>query len=333
MKRLFFSLVCTAILTACAPVASETKVTSTPTVGERPVQTVRLPMGYIPSVQFAPFYIAADKGYFQAEGIAIEFDYKFETDGVALVGAGEIPFAVVSGEQVPLARAEGLPVVYVATWWNGYPVAVMALKDSGIQTMPDLKGKKVGIPALAGASYVGFQALLNATGVQQDELQLDVIGFNVAVDALIARKLDAAVVYANNEPIQVEARGYEVNVIRVADTVDLVSNGLLSNEKTLQEDPALARGMIRAILRGVEETLADPEGAYAICKKFVEISAEQDAVQRQVLAASIEFWRSGTPGYSNPAAWRNMEATLRSMDLLSEPLDITKAFTNDFLPE
>ncbi len=331
MKRILIIALCIALLTACALAGGKTAVPSTATPESWPVENIRLPMGYIPNVQFAPFYVAADKGYFQEEGIEVVFDYKFETDGVALVGAGELPFAMVSGEQVPLARAQGLPVVYAMAWWHGYPVAVAALEESGIRTVEDLKGKKVGIPVLAGASYVGFRALLNSAGVAEDEVVLDVVGYN-QVEVLVAGQVDAAVVYANNEPIQLAARGYKVNVIRVADFVDLASNGLLTNEKTIAENPELVRGMIRAILRAVNDVIADPDGAYAICRKFVEGLAEDDPVQKEVLRQTLEFWKTDQPGRSSLTAWQNMEATLRSMGLLTGPLDITKAFTNDLLP-
>lgn len=310
------------LLGACSPAPA------TP----EPLTRVRLPMGYIPNVQFAPFYVAVERGYFADEGIEIEFDYSFETDAVTLVGANDLQFAIVSGEQVPLARAQGLPVVYVMAWWQGYPVGVAAPADSGIETPADLAGMRVGIPCLCGASYVGYQALMNAAGVDADSAQLDVIQYT-QVAALLAGTEDAVVIYANNEPIQLEDQGMEVNLIRVADYVDLASNGMITNEATIEENPDLVRAMVRASLRGLEDVLDDPDAAFEICKDYVEglEQADQEA-QRRVLEATLEFWRADRPGYSDPAAWENMHEVLLEMGSLEAPIEILSAYSNQFIP-
>jgi NitT/TauT family transport system substrate-binding protein len=292
---------------------------------------VRLPMGYIPSVQYAPFYMAVEKGYFAEAGIEIEFDYAFETDGVTLVGADNLQFALVSGEQVLLARAQGLPVVYIFGWWQDYPVAVAAKKEAGIRAPTDLAGKRIGLPGLFGASYVGLRALLSSAGIAENQVTLDSIGFN-QVEALLAGQEQAVVVYANNEPLQLRARGIEIDVINVADHVHLASNGLISNETTLAGNPELARRMTQALRRGLQDVLADPGEAYQICLKYVENLGQQDeTLQRDILATSISFWQAEKLGYSDPQAWENMQNVLIEMGLLSQPLDLSQAYTNQFV--
>jgi NitT/TauT family transport system substrate-binding protein len=293
---------------------------------------VKLPLGYIPNIQFAPLYVAVEKGYFREAGIEIEFDYSFETDGLALVGADELQFAVVSGEQVLLARAQGLPVVYVAAWYQQYPVAVVSKVQEGIVVPADLEGKRIGLPGLFGANYIGLEALLFSAGLTEDDVTLDSIGFN-QVEALATDQEQAVSVYAANEPVQLRAQGYELNELQVADYVQLASNGLITNEKTIAENPDLVRRMVAVLVKGLEGAIADPEQAYEISKKYVENLPEADeVVQREVLARSMELWRADRLGYSDRQAWENMQELLSKMGLLAEPLDVNAAFTNEFVP-
>ncbi|NOH12959.1 MAG: ABC transporter substrate-binding protein [Chloroflexi bacterium] len=290
---------------------------------------IRLPMGFIPSVQYAPFYVAAEKGYFAEEGLELDFDYSFETDGVALVGANELPFALVSGEQVLLAREQEIPVVYVMAWFQDYPITIVTKVGSGIETPADLAGRQIGLPGLFGASYVGLRALLNEGGVAEADATLDSIGFN-QVEALAVDQEEAVVGYITNEPIQLAAQGYEVNLIRVKDYVQLAANGVITNEETIANNPELIERMLRATLRGLEDAINDPDEAYEISKNYVEGLGDDD-VQKQVLAASIDFWVADMLGYSQPEAWENMQDVLLDMGLLNEPLDLDAAYTNEFV--
>ena len=294
---------------------------------------VRLPVGYIPNVQFAPLYVAIEKGFYRDAGLDVSLDYNMETDSVALVGANEIQFAIVSGEQVPLGRAQGLPVVYVLDWYQQYPVGVVSMADKNIHTPADLKDKKVGIPGLYGASYIGFQALLNAAGVNENEVTLDSIGFTQA-EALIDKLEDAVVIYVANEPIKLRAEGYKVNVLKVSDYLPLVGNGLITNQNTIDEHPERVRAMVKATLTGIEYTIAHPDEAFQICKKYVEnLAAADQNLQREVLAASIELWKADKLGYSSMDAWENMNNLLVNMKLLKKPLEIASMFSNEFLPK
>ena len=293
---------------------------------------IRLPMGYIPNIQFAPFYVAIEKGYFREAGIELELDYKFETDGVALVGADELPFAVVSGEQVLLARAQGLPVTYVAAWYQQYPVSVVAKSELGVLIPQDLKGKKIGLPGLFGANYVGLRALLSEAKMSESDVTLDSIGFN-QVDLLAAGEQDVIVGYTANEPIQLRAQGIPVTEIRVADYVQLASNGILASEKVVTENPDLVRAFVSAFLKGLADTIANPDEAFKMSESHIPNFADLDAeVQKQVLATSIEQWQAEQLGYSDPQAWQNMQAVLLEAGLIAEEMDLNKAFTNEFIP-
>jgi len=297
--------------------------------------SIRLPVGYIPNVQFAPLYVAIEKGFYHEGGLDVEMDYNMETDSVALLGAGELQFAVVSGEQVLLGRAQDLPVVYVMAWYQDYPIGVTSKVEADINSPQDLRGKRVGIPGLYGASYIGFKALLNAGGLDEGDVTLDAIGFT-QVESLANDIDDAVVVYISNEPIKLAAEGYKVNTLASSDHISLVANGLVTSEAVIEEHPDIVRAMVRATLKGIQYTIDHPEEAFTISEKHVEnlaaLSPAEKDVQRQVLDASIALWKSDPLGRSEPGAWDNMQALLLQMELLTSPVNLDRAFTNDYLP-
>lgn len=223
------------LIVGCAPtVAPATTEPSGADVAPELVP-VTLAMGYIPNVQFAPFYAAIENGYFAEEGIALTLDYGMENDLVELVASNELQFAVASGDQVLLGRAGGRPIRYVANWYRRYPVAITSI-ELDLTTPQALEGQTVGLPGLYGANYIGWLAYAQATALDTTTIQLEAIGFN-QVPILAEGRVDAAVVYAMNEPLQLEQEGYTVSTVRVADEIDLVANGLITNEATIEATP------------------------------------------------------------------------------------------------
>jgi len=201
-------LIAVLVLAGCARQAEPaTGETSEP----RPVT---LAMGFIPNVQFTPLYVAVERGYFAEEGIEVVFDYGMEHDLLKLVGTDELQFVIGSGDQVILARSQDLPVVYVLNWYRRFPVSVAALEP--LADPQDLVGKDVGLPGLYGASYIGWQALLDAAGIEPTSVNLLSIGYT-QVESLVTEQVDAAVVYAMNEPVQLRQEGYQVSEIEGAE--------------------------------------------------------------------------------------------------------------------
>lgn len=332
MKKVFFLLLIAALLlTGCDglknPGAAETPeavIAST---------SVRLPVGYIPNVQFAPLYTAIEKGFFRHQGIEVTMDYNMETDIVALVASNDIPFAVVSGEQVLLARGQGLPVVYVMNWYHNYPVGVMAKSGQEIRTPASLKGKKIGLPGRFGTSYIGLLALLDSAGLTEGDVTLDSIGFN-QIESLVSDLDQAVVIYLANEPQVLAQKGYDVDVIAVSDYVPLVGNGLITNEQVLKENPDLVRRMVKAVRQGIDYDIEHPEEAYQISLKYVEGLAEADqALQQNILNASIGLWKSDTPGRTERSAWKQMQDILLKSGLMKKSVNLDDVFSNEYLPK
>jgi NitT/TauT family transport system substrate-binding protein len=300
--------------------------------GNSSVESIALPMGYVANVQFSPFYVAKERTYFEDAGFDVTFDYRWETDGIQLAAAGEIPFTVASGDQVIQARSQGLPVVAVASWYQKFPVAIIALEGVPLDAPGDLEGLTIGIPETFGASYIGLRALLEAGGLTESDIDLQAIGYT-QLAALTNGTVDATVVYANNEPVVLSQEGTSYNAIYVSDYADLVSAAIVSSDAYVEENPDRVRAFVGAFLQGLEETLADPDEAFEISKDYIEGLEENADVQRGVLEASIELWQTPTPGRSDPEAWEKAQSVMAEAGMIEKTVPVDNLYTNAYLPE
>ena len=279
---------------------------------------------FIPNIQFSPFYVAIEKGYFADEGLNITLQYGDEPDGVNLVAADELKFGVFSGEQVILARANERPVVSVYEWFQKFPIGVVVSADSDIESVSDLTGRHVGIPGRFGASYSGLVALLAASEMTEDDIQLEPIGFN-APEVVCIGGVEAAVVYVNNEPLQIQQRAQagdcgdiqNVRVIDVASAVDMVSNVIVTNQMTIDSDPELVERFVRAFDQGVQDVINNPAEAMLISADYVDNLLSDDAmtVFEAEAAAQAEFLAT------DPDRETIAESHLATVDRLIDELD------------
>lgn len=330
------------LLVACSsstptptPLPTSAKPTVVPTavpVSPGPLTEVTVVMGYIPNVQFAPWFVAQSKGYFAEAGLQVKFQWGFEVDGIRLVGANQAEFAMLGGDQVIQAREKNIPLVYVANYYNGFPITIFSLKEKKIEKPQDLIGKKVGLPGFFGATYNGWRALLYAANIKESDIKTQEIGFT-QVAAVTQGVVDAAAGYSNNEPVQLRMQGREINVIHVSDYSRLVGIGLVTNEKMVNEKPQVVRGIVVALVRAIQYTLDRPDDALAIVVQAIpEAGGSNLKMTEAVFKATMDLWKSPHLGYVDPAAWVASYKFMKDVGFIKTDFDITKAYTNKFVP-
>ncbi|MGD8400444.1 MAG: ABC transporter substrate-binding protein [Bacillota bacterium] len=312
-------------------------VTGSPTgLAKKPAwQKVTIGMAYIPSVQFAPWYVAKEKGFFRKAGLKVNFDYRMDIDALQLVAAGQLDYAIAGGDQVITARAQQIPVVYLATLYAKFPPAIIAKAESQITKPQDLRGKKIGLP-LYGTNLLAAKVILRQAGLADSEAQLIDIGYT-QIPSLTAGKVDAVVGFANNEPLKLRAAGYAVTQINSWDYFSLVGHGLITGETKLTRSPQQVRQMVRTTIAGMRYSLKHPEEAFRICCKYLpELSKKQQKMERAVLKASMQLWentytRKKGLGQSNPKDWEASQQLMRELGLIKRTTPVAKMLNLKFI--
>lgn len=289
-------------------------------------------LDWTPNTNYSGMYAASALGYYEEEGLAVEF---LQSESlVPLVADGKAQFGVSYQEQVTFARVEEIPVVSIAAVIGHNTSGFASLAGRGIETPADFEGKSYGGWG-SPIEEATIQALMEQYGADFEKVEILTTG---TVDSLlvIEQEADFAWIYYGWTGIEAELRGMDLNFmeLRLIDPVlDYYTPVLIAGESLVETDPELVRRFMRATSRGYLYAVDNPAEAADI---LLEAAPELD---RDLVHASQEWLKgrykgdTGKWGLQARETWESYAQWLYERGLIENMLHVDSAFTNEFLEE
>jgi NitT/TauT family transport system substrate-binding protein len=316
-------LLCLVLVAACGPEPTPTPI---------PLEPVSLQLQWVTQAQFAGYYVALDKGWYQEEGI----DLTINPGGpdlvpVDLVAAGARDFGTTLLADLVVAVQQGKPVVSLAQIQQTNGLLLIAYKESGIVQPTDFAGKRVGV--WLGAWQAQFDALMAKEGLVAGDFELVSQGFSM--DSFLARELDVASAMIYNEyyvVLESGVRPEDLNVIDYADYgLDFPGDTLFTSRQLVEQNPDLCARMLRASLKGWQYAVDNPEEAADIVLKYDEAGIQTRDHQLSMMdeIAKLVSVPVRELGFTDRDDVRRTIDTLLSYGVLSGPVQPEEVFIND----
>ncbi len=253
----------------------------------RPDQDADLLLDFAPNAVHAGIYLALERGYDEAEGVHLDVEPPGQsTDGIKALLSGQEDMAIVDIHDLAIAQSKGKDVVGVMALVQTPLAAVLAQPD--VARPRDLEGRKAGVTGLPSDDAV-LASIVQGDGGDPAKVRKVTVGFN-AVQALLTRKVTAATAFWNAEGVALKAKRPGVKEFRVDDYgapsyPELV---LATSRETLETNGPVVRATIRALRRGYEGAINDPESAVSALTD-AEPTLKRDLTSEELDAVSTSF--------------------------------------------
>jgi NitT/TauT family transport system substrate-binding protein len=282
--------------------------------------------------EHAPYYVAIEKGFFKEAGLNVTIrEGEGSSVTVKLVGNGNDTFGIVGAGTVLLSVAEGIPVQSVATIFQNSPTAVIFPKDKPLKSLEDLRGKNLGV-LIKSVTYPEWQALAKMKNLDIKAMKITEVGIDRAiVEPMLAKRIDAGIAWVINDGVQLQLK-QETGFLKFSDLgINIPSSTLITNKATMEKDPKMVKAFTAAVLKGWKYTQDNPKEAFQIIMKY---APKIDPIFNETkLPMVIELAKSPKGiGYNDPVKWENLKKLYSEFGLLKIDLDITKVYTNNFMP-
>jgi NitT/TauT family transport system substrate-binding protein len=219
------------------------------------------------------FFLADDRGYFKAEGIEVQLDQGNGSGGVpALVGNGtyDVGFGDMNALIEMAAKKPDDAPIAVYIMYNQPPFAIAVKADGPIKTAKDLEGKAIGGPANDGALKL-FPAFCKIAKIDCTGVKLSNMQPNLRENMLMQGQVDGTFGYVNTIRFSAKLAKIDddkIRYIKYSDYgMDLYSNAIIVPKKMVKEKPELVKGFLRALNKGMLDSIKEPEASVAAVAK------------------------------------------------------------------
>jgi NitT/TauT family transport system substrate-binding protein len=290
----------------------------------------------------APYFVAIDKGYYKQEGINVSIDPgSGSVEGINRVASGayEVGFADINSLVKYRDNPRNLPVKAIMMVYDTPAFSIVSLRKSGIAKPKDLEGKVLGAPAADGA-YAQWPIFVQANKIDVSKVKVENIGFPVREPMLAQGKVDAIAGFWFSSYMNLKANGVkdeDIVVIHMRDYgVDLYGNVIVANPDFMRFQPKAAAGFVRATVRGIQDTIKNPEAAIdslmkrnPIAKRDVELERLKLSLQKNFVTPDVQ--KNGLGGVDMKRLERSIEQIGLTFQYTNKP-KAADIFTAQYLP-
>jgi NitT/TauT family transport system substrate-binding protein len=306
---------------------------------------IRFQMDWRFGATSAPFLVAKAKGYFARENLDVTIDAGSGSalavqrlgSGAYDMGAADTTSLIeflAENQANPALRIQAVFMLYDAT-----PSAVLALKKSGISKPSDLKGKVLGAPSFDGGRKL-FPMFARANGLDTGSVRWQTMDANLRETMLARGEVDAITGFDFTSRLNLVARGIkeeDIVVMAYPDYgVNVYGNAVMVTPKFMRDSPEAVAGFLRALTRGMRDTVANPEEAIRIVKErdplidsAIELRRLQIVLDKSIGSPNVR--RNGVGAIDKLRFETTMTQVVQTYQLKSPP-NLDNVFNSTFLP-
>jgi NitT/TauT family transport system substrate-binding protein len=303
---------------------------------------LRFRQSFIPTESYIPDEVALYKKFYEAQGLAVEMLRSTGGGNAAsLVGAANDQVGVAGAADVLIARSKGLDLVAIGINIPVDPTAIISLNTNPIGSIPDLRGKRVGV--VPGSTALALmQALLKSNNLNEQHVKLVLIGAGDLVSGVMTKRLDAIAAFQTTNVPSIRAAGTEPVSLRFADIgLRVPGNVYIANREYARKNPDTVARFMAGTIRGWEDVYSNgsKEGLAILIKAYPELAA-----QSSILSARWDYreennyvpYTRGKPLSVDafklePGAIEALNEALIAAGSVRPGIDLDATFTNGFV--